>query len=168
MRKLRKTTKIKKEGYAVLELIFYIAFFVVLSLVVIEAMVVMAKSFKETSIYAELAQGGSMMERISREIRQASSISSISADDLALNTGASGTTEFKFVSPNIQIWEIDGLNVNIGNLNPPSIAVTALGFTQIITTEGKAVKISFTLQSNSDAQGRLENFYDTITLRESY
>lgn len=168
MRKLRKTTKIKKEGYAVLELLFYIAFFVVLSLVVIEAMVVMAKSFKETSIYAEFTQGGSIMERMSREIRQASSISSIGADDLALNIDAGGTLEFKFVSPNIQIWETDGLSINIGNLNSPNIAVTALAFTQITTVKGKAVRVSLTLRDNNDAQGRLENFYDTITLRESY
>lgn len=154
-----------KQGYAVLELLFYIAFFVVLSLVAIEAMITMAKSFKETSIYAELIQGGNIIERMSREIRQASSINSISANNLTFNTGVSNTMEFKFISPDIQLWDNGS---NIGNLNSPNIAVTALTFTQITTAKGKAVKVFFTLRDNNDALGRLENFYDTITLRGSY
>ena len=154
-----------KHGYAILELLFYIAFFVTLSLVVIDAMITMARSFREISIQAELTQSGTIMERMSREIRQASSINSISANNLALNIGVSQTIEFKFISPNIQLWDNGS---NIGNLNSPNIAVTALNFTQIATAKGKAVKVSLTLRDNNDIQGRLVNFYDTITLRGSY
>ena len=154
-----------KHGYAILDLLFYIAFFVTLSLVVIDAMITMARSFREISIQAELTQSGTIMERMSREIRQASSINSISANNLALNIGVSQTIEFKFISPNIQLWDNGS---NIGNLNSPNIAVTALNFTQIATAKGKAVKVSLTLRDNNDIQGRLVNFYDTITLRGSY
>lgn len=154
-----------KNGYAVLELLFYIAFFAALSLIVIEAMITMSGSFKETSIYAELAQSGSIIERMSREIRQASSINSISANDLTLDTVASKTMEFKFISPDIQLWDNGS---NIGNLNSPNIAITALAFTQITTVKGKAVRVSLTLRDNNDIQGRLENFYNTIVLRGDY
>src|SRR3989344_1787425 len=128
-----------KNGYAILELLFYIAFFAVFSLVVINAMVTMTRSFRETSIYGELVQSGTIMEKISREIRQAYGISSIGANDLALNTGVNNTIEFKFVSPNIQLWDAGN---NVGNLNSPNIIVTCLTFTQITTTKGKAVKIA--------------------------
>lgn len=166
MIKISKT----KNGYAILELLFYIAFFSVLSLVVINAMITMSKSFKETTIQAELVQSGTIMERMSREIRQASDISSISANDLVLNTGVNKKVEFKFISdePDIQLWENSGSNIFTGNLNTPNIIVTALTFTQIITTKGKAVKILLTVKSTNDVSGRTQNFYDTIVLRGIY
>src|SRR3989344_9269338 len=83
---MNKFFKKKNSGYSILELLFYIAFFVTFSLFVINAMIMMTKSFKETSIYGELAQGGVILERIGREIRQADNISSISVNDLILNT----------------------------------------------------------------------------------
>ena len=48
-----------KQGYATLELLFYIALFTMLSLVVIDAMIIMAGSFRETSIQAEFVQSRS-------------------------------------------------------------------------------------------------------------
>lgn len=154
-----------KNGYAILELLFYVSFFAVLSLVVINSMIIMAQSFRETVIHAELAQSGSILERMSREIRQANDISSISASDLALNTGANKTMEFKFISPNIQLWDNGS---NIGNLNSPNIIVTNLAFTQITTAKGKAVKIILTVRSGNDKLNRVFDFYDTVVLRGSY
>ena len=155
----------KNYGYAVLELLFYIAFFSVLSSLVINAMITMARSFKETTIQAELVQSGNIMERMSREIRQASGIVSISATDLVLDVGASKTMEFKFISPNIQLWDNGS---DIGNLNSPNIVVTNITFTQIDTAKGKAVKIVLTLKSANDSSGNTQDFYDTIVLRGSY
>ena len=160
----------KKNGYAVLELLFYIAFFAIFSIIAINSMIIMAKSFKETAILTELAQSGAIMERMSREIRQAYGIDFTStATDLKLNTkdssGVNKTMEFKFVNPNIQLWDSGS---NIGNLNPPNIVVTALAFTQITTGNGKAVKISLTIKSTRDSSNRLQDFYDTVTLRGSY
>ena len=153
-----------ERGYAILELLFYIALFSILSLVVIEAMITMAQSFKETAIQAELAQSGTIMERMSREIRQANNISSISATDLVLNIG-SGTSEFKFISSNIQFWQNGS---SVGNLNSLNIVVTGLTFTQIITTKGKAVKIALSVRSSNDSAARIFDFYDTIVLRGAY
>ena len=158
-----------KKGYAILELLFYISFFTVLALVVINAMIAMAKSFRETAIYAELDQSANIMERMSREIMQANSISSISPTNLILNTKDEDdndkTVEFKFVSPNIQFWN-DGSNV--GDLNSPKIIVTGLTFTEITTAKGKAVKIVLSIRSVNDSLSRTVDFYDTIVLRGSY
>ncbi|MEK7539062.1 MAG: hypothetical protein AAB595_00250 [Patescibacteria group bacterium] len=168
MIKINKNNK-KENGYAVLELLFYISFFVLLSMVVINSMVIMTHAFRETTLQAELLQSGSIMERMSREIRQANDISSIGVDDLTLSakdsTGSDKTVEFKFISPNIELWDAGN---NIGNLNSPNITVTALTFTQITTTKGKAVKIFLTVKSANDALDRTQDFYDTIVLRGSY
>jgi len=158
-----------KDGYAVLELLFYIAFFTIFSLLIINAIITMASSFKETSIQAEFVQSGNIMEKMSREIRQAYGINTISGSDLILNTkddtGANKTVEFKFVGQNIELWDAGS---NMGNLNAPKTIITALSFTQITTTKGKAVKIFLTLRSSNDVLGRTQDFYNTIVLRGSY
>jgi len=156
-------------GYAILELLFYITFFSILTLVVINAMVTMTRSFRETTIQRELVQSGTIMERMSREIRQAYGISSISTSNLVLNTtdsdGANKTVEFKFISPNIQFWDA---GINMGNLNSSNIVVTDLAFTQITTIKGQAVKIILSIRSGNDSLARVVDFYDTVVLRGGY
>ncbi len=159
----------KESGYTVLELLFYISFFAVLSIVVINSMIIMTRAFRETTIQAEILQGGSIMEQISREIRQAYDINSISSSDLNINTkddaGANKIVEFVLSGTDIHLLENSTLT---GNLNTPNIAVTALSFTQITTTVGKAVKVTLTIRSTNDKLNRTFNFYDTVVLRGSY
>ncbi|MFA6301023.1 MAG: hypothetical protein WC609_01590 [Candidatus Paceibacterota bacterium] len=169
MIKIFKEKKIKN-GYATLELLFYIAFFIVLSLVVIDAMIVMAKSFKETAIQAELVQSGSIMERMSREIRGAYSIDGTSTStDLKLTTkdgaGVTGTVEFSLVGTDLRFLENGTL---VGNLNTPNIAITSISFTPITTARGKAVGILLGIKSNNDILNRVVDFNDTLVLRGSY
>ncbi|MCX6751155.1 MAG: hypothetical protein NT161_00055 [Candidatus Nomurabacteria bacterium] len=168
-----KITKLKiknwKGGYALLETIFYILLFAILSIAVINAMITMTKSFKETTIQAELMQGENIMERISRETRGAYGIASISTSDLKLNTkdalGVNKTVEFVLSGSDIRLLESD---VFTGNLNTQNISITALTFTQITTTKGTAVKIFLTVVSDQDSQNRDEDYYDTVVLRGDY
>ncbi|MCC7160642.1 hypothetical protein IT399_02905 [Candidatus Nomurabacteria bacterium] len=159
----------KNSGSSVLELLFYIAFFAMLTLVTINAMLTMAKSFKETALQAELMQGGSIMERISREVRASYDVGNISVSDLTLNTkddlGVNKTVRFLLSSDDIQLWENGTLT---GNLNTPNIDIVGLSFTQITTSKGKAVKIVLTIKSANDLLNREENFYDTVVLRGAY
>lgn len=158
-----------KNGYVMLELLFYISFFAVLSIVVVNSMITMTRAFRETTLHAELLQSGSMMERMSREIRQAKGINTVSTSSLKLDTtnssGASKTVEFTLSGTNISLLEN---NIVTGNLNTQNIVITALSFTQITSTVGKAVKISYTIRSGNDSLNRTFNFYDTIVLRGSY
>ncbi len=159
----------KKSGYTVIELVFYITLFTVISFVVINAMMTMAKSFKETTITADWQEGAVAIERISREIRSSYDTGSITATDLNLNTkdtnGNNKTVEFLLAGANIQLLENGTLT---GNLNTPNIAVTALTFTQITTLQSKAVKISLTFKSTNDPLARTQDLNDTIVLRGVY
>ena len=161
--------KNKNKGATLLELLFYIAFFITFSLLVISAMITMTRSFRETGIQGELAQGGVIMERMVREIRQAYDIGSLSTSDLVLNTkdsgGANKTVEFVLSGSDIQLLENGVLT---GNLNTSKIVVTGLAFTQITTVKGKAVMLTFSIRSTSDALARTFDFYDTIVLRGKY
>ncbi len=168
-----KITKIKiknqRGGYVLLETIFYIALFAILSIAVIDALATMTKSFKETTIQAELMQGGDIMERISREIRQASSVNSISTNDLKLSSvssvGVNKTIEFLLSGSDIQLLENGSF---VANLNTQNLTVVSLTFTQINTVKGVAVKVFLRVMSKHDTSEREQDFYDTVVLRGSY
>ncbi len=164
-----KNFKKTNSGYTLLEIIFYTIFFAAISIAVINTMITMTRAFKETTVQAELLQGGNIMERMSREIKQANNINLITMNDLKLNTtdteGANKIVEFSFSDPNIRLLEND---VFIGNLNTQNITVINLAFTQIDTAKGSAVKMLLTVKSNRDSQNRTESFYNTIVLRGNY
>src|SRR3989338_6687664 len=157
MRKLRKVAKVK--GYAILELLFYIAFFSVLTLTVVSALLSMSKTFKETSVQAEILRGSAILERISSEIRQASAIDSISTTNLQLNQDNAGVisiAEFSLAGTDLEFRRDGGL---VGDLNPPNLLVSALNFTQITTAAGQAVKISISVVSGNDPGARTIGFF---------
>lgn len=157
------------KGYTLLEALFYIALFAILTMAVISSLVTMTKSFKETSIQADLVQSATIMERITREVRQAYGINYITTSNLRLNTkdesNNNKTVEFLLSGSNLQLIENSILT---GNLNTPNIVVTGLTFTEITTTEGKAVKMILSVRSLRDSSNRVKDFYSTIVLRGDY
>ncbi|MBI5139530.1 hypothetical protein HZA26_02900 [Candidatus Nomurabacteria bacterium] len=166
MKNLIKNTN---KGYGIIEALFYIAILVMLSLVVINSLFTMTKSFKESTIQADLVQSSMIMERVTREIRQAHGVASISATLLRLNTkddlDNDKTVQFTLSGTDIQLLENDVLT---GNLNTPNIQVTSLSFTEITTPAGKAVKVILSVKSGRDDQNRIVDFYDTVVLRGDY
>ena len=139
-----------------------------LTLTVVSALLSMSKTFKETSVQAEILRGSAIVERISAEIRQASAINSISATNLQLiqnDAGASSIAEFSLAGTDLEFHRDGGL---VGDLNPPNLLIGTLNFTQITTAAGQAVKISVSVVSANDPASRTFDFYDTITLRGSY
>lgn len=158
----------RRRGYALIETLFYVALFSALSLAVISSLFAMSKSFSEVSAQSELLQSSRIMERISREVRQAYDINLASSSDLILKDSAGNDEmEFKLSGSDLQLLEGSSL-VLTGNLNAPNIAVAGLTFTQITTAKGKAVKIVLTVTYNRGSISRTENFYDTVVLRGSY
>ena len=158
-----------KKGYAVLELVFYIAFFILLSLVVISAMVHMTQAVREMEVETGLGRSGNMLERISREIRQAENISAISSTSLKLSghdeDGNARTVEFQLSGSTVRVLEND---IFQGNLNTPDIVVGSLQFEEITTLKSKAVKIILMTSSAQDKYLRSVKWQDTIVLRGSY
>ena len=171
IKNIKENIKNKNGGLSMVEILFYVAVFSVLFLVVINSMIFMTKSFRETVINTDLTQSSSIMERISREIRSATGIVSLTANSLKLNiidvpTAAASTIRFTLNGTNVELY--DGNDVLVGNLNSSNVSVTALNFVQISTTEGLAVRVFMTVKSNHYNSTRTENFYDTIVLRGDY
>jgi hypothetical protein len=114
-------------------------------------------------------QSVNILERISREIRGAHGINTISVNNLVLNTkdeaDVDKTVQFLVAGSNLQLLEN---GVLIGNLNTPNLQVAALSFAEIITAQGKAIKVFLTVRSVNDTTGRSEDFYNTVVLRGDY
>jgi type II secretory pathway pseudopilin PulG len=158
-----------QSGITIIETLFYVIILALLSVAVINALIIMSKAFKEVRVTREIIQSGEIMERISREIKQAYQINTVSSGDLKLNTrdgfGASKTVEFLLTGSNVQLLENDILT---GDLNSPDITVSNLSFSQINTARGSAVKVFYTVSSEHDGQNRQYDFQDTVVLRGDY
>jgi hypothetical protein len=156
-------------GMALLETLFYVFFLGLLSIVVINSILVMTKSFKETRRQTEIIETSHIMERISREIKQSYDISSISSGNLTLNTrddaGTAKTINFILSGTDVRLTDNGSF---VGNLNLPTIQVSNLSFTEITTSRGKAIKVSFSATSSRDPLLRAYDFYNTIILRGTY
>ena len=116
-----KNFKKRNSGNTILETLFYIALFAALSIAVINSLIVMTKAFKETTIQADLMQGGQIMERISRETRLAYGINSITASSLKLNTtddaGVNATVTFSLIGTDVQLLKNDVFFGNYQQMN---------------------------------------------------
>ena len=158
----------KQFGFALVEIIIYIALFAVMSIAVTNSLLVMIKSFALTAVQQDFLTTTSIMERMVREIRQASDVTLVSSTDIQL-TGTN-SPEFKLVGTNLQLVDTSGSCTSGQNcyLNTPNINITSLTFTLITTTQSKAVKIQMSVTDSKDRSGKTENFYNTVTLRGKY
>ncbi|MEK7113430.1 MAG: hypothetical protein AAB873_01240, partial [Patescibacteria group bacterium] len=156
-------------GYALMETLFYIALFSILSILIINSMIVMMGSFKETAIQAELRQGADILKKMTQEIRSAHRIDEISTNALKIGTLDEDNNErdvdFLLSGTDVRFLESDDF---IANLNSQNLEVTNLSFTEINTTNSVAIKISVSVRSKRDKQNRVVDFYDTVVLRGSY
>lgn len=167
-----------KKGESLIETLLYVSLFALLSIVFINCLTVMTKSFIQTKSNDYLLDSGySSMERISREIRGAISVDATSTlgSNLAstsnfflLNTTDSNnsakTVKFDVSSGALRLTEN---SVVTGNLTGGNVTVSNLVFRSITTANSKAVKIEMTLTDNRIST-RAENFYDTVVLRTTY
>lgn len=161
----------KQKGFSLLEMVFYIAIFAVFSLVIIDTMILMTKSFRESQIQSDLVQSSQIMERITREIRKGNAVSSISSNTLVLgleddpSTAVSDSSQFVLSGTDLLFSQNGTL---VGNLNSANILINNISFTQINTAKSVAVKVILSVSSAKDTQNRIYDFYGTAVLRGSY
>lgn len=162
-----------KRGFTLVEMIIYVAFFAILSLLALQALLIVMKSFYTLRLTQNINQSASVaLERMSREIRNAYDIDETlstlgsSPGRLTLKTkdSAGNDTTMEFYVANNQIGIKEG-GADKGTLMTKNATVDNLVFRKITTLNSQAVKIEMTLR---DARGALQHevkFYDTIILR---
>lgn len=164
------------QGFTLVEMIIYIAFFAVLSVSTVNATLLVMKSFYTLRISQNMNQSATTaLERMSREIRNAYDVDTMNSTfgtnpgRLTLKTkdslGANTTVEFYVDSANQLNMRIGG--VEQGLLVSSSVSLTNLVFHLITTTNSKAIKIDMILHDARSGVTKTANFYDTIVLRGS-
>jgi len=159
------------KGYSLIELLIYIALFAILSVVLIQSLVTSFRVYAASQSYRRVqAEGELSMERIVREIRSATTITtSTSTFDsspgvLALvgtdSVGATRTVTFSVSNGQLQIND----NGTSGALTSTKVSVGTLIFRKITTTYSTAVKVELTL-TTTVGQTLTSSFYDTVILR---
>jgi Tfp pilus assembly protein PilW len=175
MNKLHKRS-IGQKGFSLVETIVYLTIFVAITVAIINSTVVLAKSYRNVgSIRAIENSAISSMERMTREIRDATSINNslttynTNPGVLALNsTNDAGTVETLrfYVSGNKLLLDRNG--VNIGQLSLSDANISSLIFRSIATSTVSGVKIEMTIDNGSTTPYITKNFYGTAILRSSY
>ena len=174
----------REKGFSIIEIIIYLAIFAFVSIFVVNSLIVSMSSFSSTHTNHLLMESGlSSMDRISREIRQASSVD-IGNSSLGVNPGILqlNTTDGAGKVIAVKIKKETDLSLNIyksvytspinlvlvGNLLNSSIVIDNLIFRRIDTVAGEGVKIEMTLRDSKSKNNKTEKFYDTVILRGSY
>ena len=167
--------RITRGGFSLIEMVIYASFLAVFSVVAVQALFVVTRSFytlRTTQSLTTSAVG--VLERMSREIRNAYDIDVVnSALDvnpgrLTLRTkdssGNETTVEFYIQGSRVFIKEN---GVDKGSLMTASATVQSLVFRSVTTANSKAVKIELSLHDEAHNLGQTSVFYDTIGLRGS-
>jgi Tfp pilus assembly protein PilW len=153
-----------QRGYSLLELVIYLALFTLLSIVLIKSLVTVMRTYATAQSYRALQNNGELvLERITREVREADSFSGgtygINPGTLGLSANGQITT-FSVVNGAVQIND----NGTTGILTTSEVTVTSLIFKQITTTTTKGVKVELTLTTASGYSNSI-SLYTTIMMR---
>ena len=166
-----KRYKRNKNGFTLVEMLFYIALMTIITLSVSQSLVAVLKSDKVSFAENNIRNSGySAMEAMLREIHASKSIDQVDDGILQMKQN-SGTNVIRFAtSSDLVLGLYEGLTTPtfIGPLTSKNILVKNLIFSKIDTGKSLAVRIQMQLEATINGQARDEWFYGTAILRGSY
>jgi Tfp pilus assembly protein PilW len=159
------------KGYSLIELLVYVSLFVLISIVIIQSLIFTMKTYANARAYRTLQQNGELvMERITREIRQASAVSTGSSTFGSSPGTLSLSGEDSVGTPYTATVSVSGGSVQLATssvgstLSSTEVTVSNLTFWNITTATSSAIKIELTLTTlNSPVIS--SKFYGTAVLR---
>jgi type II secretory pathway pseudopilin PulG len=151
--------KKNKKGYTLVEMIIYISLIVMIMISVVGIVIAVMKSNKYVGALNEIENSAILsLNRISREIRIASSATLLNSSNISF-----GTTTIYLNSSLGQIYINDGSGPN--PLTSSKVNVSRLFFTKITSTSSTAIKIEMTLNTSSSDISLSKDFNTTTVLR---
>lgn len=162
-----------KKGYTLIEALIYIAVFIVISVVVIALIMSILETSREVSPINSLSRSAaSSLEKITREIRSASSLdlpNSILGDSsgvLSLNTlDINNIPKIVKFYLDSDIVKINENSVYIGPLNSADTKVTAIFFNLATSSNQNLVKIEMDVTAGNGKYEKSEKFYSSVVVR---
>ena len=163
-------------GIALVETIFYIAVLVILLAIVINMFLMMARSYTQLKLSADLQNSAILaLDRITREVRNADNVDVINS---AFGTDSGiltlNTTNFDGLPETLQFYIDNGvlsLKKNggyFGQLTASSTITTRLMFKKLDNGKSSAIKTEMRLETNSATFNKSANFYSTTIIGNSY
>jgi len=171
---MSKTTISKRAGFSLLEMLLYVAILTFMIVVIMNILVSVSRSQKALVASRNIQASGMLtLERITREVRDANTISiteSVFATHpgrLVLESfdelGNSRKVEFFLLNGAVHIME-DG--VDLGQLSQPGVVVTGLLFRYLSSPNSKGVRTELILESGTGIASRTINLYSTSVIRK--
>jgi len=154
-----------QKGYSLIELVVYIAIFAMLSVVLTRSLVTIIRTYASAQSYRTLQTNGELvMERLSRELRDATTISSATYDSSPGAIALSGTDAGGAV--HTATFDVSGgaIRLDGNNLTTTDVTVTSFILRRMTTAVGSLIKIELTLTTNR-GNVATTSFYSSFTLR---
>jgi type II secretory pathway pseudopilin PulG len=158
----------QKKGFTLLEMVLYMTLLAVIFLVVINTTLSFKSSYRELGALRLTEHSGiDSMERMTRDIRAASTADTSVSGELTLTATANGnstTTRFYLQS---SVLKVDVNGTYSGPLSVASASVTSLTFNKITNTNSTAVKVDLTIQGTDGPATSTKSYHSTIVLKGS-
>ncbi len=166
----------KNSGFSLVEMLVYVSILSAVLILFVNSLLAINRSYAVVRAEMTLDRGAiGSMERITREIRDATSIDlaqsvfGVNPSILVLNildaVGNTSKTTFSLIGQTLHISK-DG--VDQGILLPPNITISKLTFYSLDSGSSKAIKIEIRLSDKEFGVTRTASYYSTVILRGSY
>lgn len=158
--------KTNKKGFSLIEMLIYISILAVIFVLVVQTVLSYTGSYRNLgALRAAEHTGIDAMERITREIRGATSASTLTAGELTLTTTSNGvSTTTRFYVQN-SVLKVDVNGVYSGPLSVSNSTVTSLTFSSYSNTNSTAVKVDLTVVGSSGSVSKTKTYHSTIVLK---
>ncbi len=166
--------KINKKGFSIMEMLIYLAILALMLWVIaniLNSMIQTERVASSSKVVENAAIFG--LERIVREVRDASAVEPSSVLDLnpgvliLSGTDANGGAKTIEFFLNLGALHIKENGVDKGALTESKATVTSLVFSVLSNPNSKSVKTVMTVESGTSTTYRKETFYSTTILRGS-
>lgn len=156
-----------KKGVSLIEMLVYVSLISVIFLLIVRTVLSFTGSYRQLAANRELEHTAlNVLERITREVRNASSISVSSGALTVVQTNNSLSTTTRFYRDG-NVVKVDVNGTYSGPLSVTRGPVTSLTFIIATSSGPDAVKIDMTTQGISGPVVRTKNFHITIIAKES-
>jgi Tfp pilus assembly protein PilW len=164
----------KRKGFSLIEMLIYIAILILVLIVLIQVMMSFSTNYKKVSTLRLIDRSATeTLERITRDIRNASSVTLASSvlgahpgelTIVASQSSVSTTTRFYIGSGTVRV-DVNG--TYIGPLSTDTVTVDNLVFKVLTTSASTAVKIDMTLSASYNGVSESKDYSSTIILKGS-
>lgn len=176
--KVRKGSYVLKRGVTIVEVLVAIIIFTLLIGIIVYALFSISKLERHVRSLRNIEISAvSAMERVTREVKSATSISvadSVFGSNPGVLTlispisgGGSKTLQF-FVSEGVLHLSENGVDLGQITLESQRSNITNLIFSLISINNIQGVRIQMTLESGSGEYSKTKNFYNTAMVRSTY